>query len=158
MPLCFRKTLKFVLVAGPVAIVFLVSAQKAIANQSFIDRELSCRSLEKVDVWDETASKDFVYFSALVKSDLELVSAVVTGAYHSDSRDIFSDPKYGPRSWAYRSYNRFSGLDDGWNWFSPLFPKNLSGHKAGKSFNGYLQIMDEQGSHEMLKLDCRLKN
>jgi len=123
---------------------------------SFASSSLECRTLQKVSGWKGTDTFDYVYFTATIASNSLLNNAEVSGAYDSDKRDISSDSKYQPKSPLYTYYHKFGALEDAWNWFSPLLPKNVLNLKS-KRFPGYLQIMGEQGYKGTLKLDCVIK-
>ncbi len=127
-----------------------------VSTAAFADTVLICRSYQKIEGWRAYNTNDYLRFTAYVVSDTELKKAEVDGAYGSDVRDIKADPKYKPTSKRYANYNRFSDLEDAWNWFLPLLPKDLTSQKG--DFRGYIQIFGEEGFSETVSLKCSLKD
>jgi hypothetical protein len=117
---------------------------------------VACSSEEKIDGWIGHNTFENLRFTAYVVSSTELRTAIVKGAYESDSANIAAESNYVPRNPAYASMNRFSALEDAWNWFKPLLPKNLGDLARGSEFTGYIQIMGEEGYKGTHKLQCRI--
>lgn len=115
-----------------------------------------CKSEEKVDGWTGTETHDFLRFTAYVTSNTELSKAQVKGAYVSDQRDLVIEEDYQPKSGRYKSYHRFGPLEDAWNWFRPLLPKDVMERKA--PFTGFVQIMGEESYKGTVRLSCFLKD
>ena len=134
----------------------LVAAALSFSLTSFAAPVLICKTRDKVEGWTGSPTLDFVYFTAFVESELQLSRAEIRGAYGSDIRNINIDPAYKPRSPFYREFYRFGALEDAWNWFYPLLPKDFS--KQSGSFPAYIQILGEAGFKETLKLTCILNS
>jgi hypothetical protein len=131
------------------ALAFCLSAQ------AFSAPALVCKSTGRVDGWTGSPTQTHLRFTAYAAANDRLLKAKVSGAYESDTADVTADKKYVPKAAAYQGYNRFSALEDAWNWFAPLFPKRLLSQTG--SFSGYLQIRGEEGFKGTVKLDCFLR-
>lgn len=131
------------------ALTFASHAQAAV-------KSLTCKTPTMVEGWKGRETKDYVSFTATAASNTRLTNATISGAYESDQRDITADKKYKPQAPAYQNYNRFSSLEDAWNWFKPLLPKDYVSRKEG--FTGYIHMWGEQGFKGTLKLDCQLSD
>lgn len=118
---------------------------------------LSCKSTSLVSGWNGHETYDYVHLRAYIDSDTQLSKAQITGAFLSLDYDVLNaDPDYRPRSPSYQNYNRFAALEDAWYWFRPLLPKNLT--SSSDQFAGYIQISDEDGFKETIKLRCYVIN
>lgn len=119
--------------------------------------KLVCTSLEKVAGWRGVQTNDFLTLSADIVSGSELRGARVLGAYGSDRADVSADADYRPRNPAYADMNRFGSLEDAWNWFFPLLPKDLAQKEPGSRFTGYLQIVGEQEYKGTVEMACEVR-
>lgn len=126
------------------------------AINSYAAQTLICTSFEKIYGWTGVNTYEKLIFTAYVKSDTELTAAELRGAYISDSRDIKADSNYKPHNPKYKDHNRFDLLEDAWNWFYPLIPKNFTSVGTTK-FKGYIQISDEEGWKETVGMSCFVK-
>lgn len=113
---------------------------------------LSCKSYDVIEGWDGGPTRDAVLYTAYIESDTQLRDAVVKGAYLSDVRNVEADPNYRPKAKSYQDYNRFQSLEDAWNWFLILLPKDLT--KKRGAFTGYLQVFTEEGFGQTISMRC----
>jgi hypothetical protein len=119
---------------------------------------LNCSTEQKIEGWDGSTTHDYLKLTAEVTPSGDLQGAVIGGAYLTDQRDLTADANYKPTSPTYKMFNRFSVLEDAWNWFSILLPKDLSQRGLGQKFSAYVQIVDEEGFKGTEKLTCALSN
>lgn len=117
-----------------------------------------CRSSQPVNGWTGVDTEEVVLFTAYVDSDTSLSKAQVKGAFVSDVRDLEADSKYRPRNPRYRDFSRFDVLEDAWCWFWPLLPKDLASQPKGSRFDGYLQMVCEEGrNRQTIDLSCSIR-
>ncbi len=130
----------------------LVSVMSSFAHAGTI---LNCQTENKIDGWNGSSTHEYLVFTAEVESNTTLKNAEILGAYKSDIRTIEADPNYKPRSDIYKTYNKFEPLEDAWNWFVPLLPKDLLDHED--TFAGYIQLHKEDvGYSETIKMECEI--
>jgi hypothetical protein len=133
----------------------IVTAILLFCAPALATEKIGCRTSGQVDGWTGSETHDYVYFNAETLNGTELLNARVTGAYESDSRALKVDQKYKSRSARYANYNRYNVLEDAWNWFAPLLPKDFLSETG--EFTAYLQVMGEEGYRGTLKLRCQLQ-
>lgn len=131
---------------------FFLSLLVFASGSAFAAQTLICQSYERVDGWKAVDVHDYLRFTAYLMPDGSLGKARVDGAYASDMRDLSVDPKYVPKSPAYKNYNRYPLLEDAWHWFTPLLPKDILTRKG--KFTGYMQIMGEDEFKGTVRLRC----
>lgn len=124
------------------------------ASTSYARADLSCTSVDKIYGWTGTTTYEFLSLTGKVVSATELRGAQVSGAFRSDRRDVRIQP-YRPIADIYKELNRYQTLEDAWNWFSPLLPKNLPAIAAGTEFKGYLRVYNENGYVGTHELTCK---
>lgn len=116
--------------------------------------ELACESLKSVSGWTGGRTNEKVHFSASFGARGELVTAKISGAYLSDTRNVGPDLNYRPRNPIFKDFNRFGPFEDAWHWFHVLLPKGASALGSGLKFPAYVQIEGEGGYIGTVKLAC----
>ncbi len=119
---------------------------------------LNCSTEQKIEGWDGSTTHDYLKLTAEVTTNGDLQGAAIRGAYLTDQRDLTADVNYKPTSPTYKMFNRYSVLEDAWNWFMILLPKDLSERGLAQEFTAYVQIVGEEGFKGTEKLTCTLSN
>ncbi|WP_413561210.1 hypothetical protein [Bdellovibrio sp. HCB209] len=120
-------------------------------------KTVSCQSLEIVEGWNAGTTRDYVYFTADIKSNAELSNAVITGAFVAHTDSSVADITKAPKSPYYAAYSNFSSLEDAWCWYNPFLPKFMADLDAGKEFKGFIGRVCESGNRENIAVQCVIK-
>jgi hypothetical protein len=129
----------------------LLTTSLLFSLNSFSKATLICHSQKKVEGWNGSSTFDKVKFTSYIRSETELESAEVSGAFMTDNRDLQAEIDEDSRKY---KRVRFGVLEDAWCWFNVLLPKNFA--RRTRNFAGSIQYTCEswQYRYEYIDMDC----